>query len=427
MTSNPLATFVFVQLPSTAEIVVAGRFELSIGPAGPVGRFRYGQSYLARPDAFALDPIHLPLIAREFQTALNGGLFGVLRDAAPDFWGRTVIERRGIPDNELAYLLASSDLRVGALSFGPTPDPPPLRLDEAVPLHRIGQATTHAAAHEAALAGDDSIRTNVAELLEPSSGLGGARPKTVVVDDDGQFWIAKFPSRHDRWDNAIAEAAYARLAGECGIRVAETRILRVDNRRILLVRRFDQSPQRAGPVIRRPFLSAHTLLGLGDDVVDRRMWSYLELAHILRRISTHPQMDARELFQRAVFNALTTNIDDHPRNHAILWEGGGWCLSPAYDLTPSPAQSLDERRLAMDIGEIPGRNPRWANRANLLSGASHFGLSRDEANDIIAQIKVTVMERWRPIVAELGGSERFQDQIAHAFPEAYPGFEFDAV
>jgi serine/threonine-protein kinase HipA len=160
--------------------------------------------------------------------------------------------------------------------------------------------------------------------------------------------------------------------------------------------------------------------------MDRRMWSYIELAHLLRRVSSHPEADAKELFVRAVFNALTTNLDDHPRNHAVIWEGDGWRLSPAYDLTPSPAQSREERLLAMDVGDLPGRVPRWANRATLRSGARHFGFTEEEANEVISRLKAIVLERWRPIARELGGTQRFQDQIAHAFPDAYPGFEFEA-
>ena len=118
MTSEPLGTFVFIQLPTTGEVVVAGRFELEPNPAGHVGHFTYGRSYLARAHRIALDPIHLPLRRGSVRTALNGGLFGALRDAAPDFWGRVIIERMHYPGNELEYLLATSDTRVGALSFG---------------------------------------------------------------------------------------------------------------------------------------------------------------------------------------------------------------------------------------------------------------------------------------------------------------------
>jgi hypothetical protein len=30
------------------------------------------------------------------------------------------------------------------------------------------------------------------------------------------------------------------------------------------------------------------------------------------------------------FNALTSNNDDHPRNHAMIAPGNAWQLSPAY-------------------------------------------------------------------------------------------------
>jgi len=423
MTSSPDGTFVFVQLPSNEEVVVAGRFVLKSGSIGDVGRFRYGKSYLARENAIPLDPVHLPLVGKEFRTTLNGGLFGALRDVAPDFWGRTVIERSGQPANELEYLLATSDVRIGALSFGPTPDPPHLDYRGAVPLERLKRAASSAAAHEAAIAGMESDEELDPAFLDPSSGVGGARPKTVVIDEVGQLWIAKFPSRADRWDNALAEGTCLRLAAECGIRTPETRVIESGEKRILLVRRFDQSPGTSGPR-RRGVLSAHTLLGLSDNVVDRSGWSYIDLAHLLRRTSSSPRADARELFLRAVFNALVSNLDDHPRNHAIVRDTGGWRLSPAYDVTPSATQSQDERLLAMSIGEPGTDRPRWANRANLVSGAPHFGVAKDEADELISAMKARVMERWRPLVAELGGNDIFAVQIAHAFPNRYPGFEY---
>lgn len=423
MTSSPTSTFVFVQLPSTEEVVVAGRFVLQSVASGNVGRFRYGRSYLARENAIPLDPIHLPLVGKEFRTALNGGLFGALRDAAPDFWGRTVIERGGQPANELEYLLATSDVRIGALSFAPTPEPPDLDYGGAVPLEKLERAASSAAAHEAAIAGQKPDEELDPAYLDPSSGVGGARPKTVATAEDGQLWIAKFPSRSDRWDNALAETTCLRLAAECGIRAPETRIIEIGEKKILLVRRFDQAPGANGPR-RRAVLSAHTLLGLTESTVDRSGWSYTDLAHSLRRISTSPGGDARELFLRVVFNALISNLDDHPRNHAVVWDEGGWRLSPVYDLTPSAAQSQDERLLAMTVGQPGGNRPRWANRSNLVSGAEHFGLSKDEADEIISSMKARVIDRWRPLVVELGGGEVFAEKISHAFPDRYPGFEY---
>jgi serine/threonine-protein kinase HipA len=422
MPSERPGTFVFVQLPSTDDIVVAGRYELDTSYHEHVGYFTYGRSYLARDEAISLDPVHLPLRSGQFRTTLNEGLFGALRDAAPDFWGRVVIERTGSPADELDYLLATSDLRVGALSFGPSPTPPDPDYSAALPLSALDRAADAASAVEAGIAGEPVEFPIDQDLLNPSSGVGGARPKTIVIDDLGQLWIAKFPSRNDRFNNAAAEATCLKLAERCGIEVPEFRILDVGGRSILLIRRFDQRP---GP-IRRPFLSAHTLLGLGTSATQRTGWSYIDLAHVLRRISIDPEADARALYRRAIFNALISNLDDHPRNHAVLWSGG-WRLSPAYDLTPSVDRSQDQRRLAMAIGGDQSADPRWANRATIISSAGHFGSSEVEAERLISEMKEIVVSEWRAVAQDVAPKVEIEDQIEHAFPDGYPGFEYSSL
>ena len=85
---------------------------------------------MARPDAVAFDPIELKLAERVYETTALHGVFGALRDAGPDYWGRNLIERHvGKPQlTELDYLLHSPDDRAGALGFGLNQEPPaPLR------------------------------------------------------------------------------------------------------------------------------------------------------------------------------------------------------------------------------------------------------------------------------------------------------------
>jgi hypothetical protein len=68
--------------------------------------------------------------------------------------------------------------------------------------------------------------------------------------------------------------------------------------------------------------------------------SYLEnpqaVVEELPRIVSEPKKDAHESFRRICFNALISNLDDHPCNHALMAREQHWALSPAYDLTPSP-------------------------------------------------------------------------------------------
>ena len=87
-------------------------------------RFRYGRRYLQRKDRVAIDPIQLPLTSpdadREYITEEGFVLFNGIRDAAPDGWGRHLMERAAgaQPLSEFDYLVATGESRVGALAFG---------------------------------------------------------------------------------------------------------------------------------------------------------------------------------------------------------------------------------------------------------------------------------------------------------------------
>ncbi len=122
--------------------MTAGRYELDADRSGvPLGRFVYGKSYLARANAVEIDPVELKLAPRLYETILLNGVFGALRDAAPDYWGRLVIERALIRGalGEMDYLLQSADDRAGALGFGLNEKPPaPMRqFNKTLDLERL--------------------------------------------------------------------------------------------------------------------------------------------------------------------------------------------------------------------------------------------------------------------------------------------------
>ena len=370
----------------------------------------------ARPDAVPLDPIHLPLDARELRTVRLSGMFGALRDASPDAWGRRVIERvLGRADlDEVDYLLESPGDRAGALSFGLAPEPPaPMRdYNRVVQLAELVEA---AARIEQGAVGDP-VPPLLHDLVSPGTSLGGARPKNVVEDGDG-LCVAKFPQRCDRWNHAAVEAAMLALAGRCGIRVPVTRIETVGDARVLLVRRFDRERVDGG-YHRHRMASALTVLGADESPMDRREWSYLLLADELGRWSGAPREDRVELFRRMAFNALISNGDDHPRNHALIAPLREWRLSPAYDLTPQPAPSQERRDLAMLCGE----EGRIARRRNLRSAAPRFGLTREDADALIDEMEAVVAAGWRDEVVRHGGTAADVAAIQGAF--VYPGFEW---
>ena len=134
-----------------------------------------------------------------------------------------------------------------------------------------------------------------------------------------------------------------------------------------------------------------------------------------------PKRDAPELFRRMCFNALISNPDDHPRNHALLAKTRDWRLSPAYDLTPSPLISIEKRDLAM----ICGDQGRAANAANLLSQSARFLLPTPEAKAMVDAMRDRVKKTWYEIARGAGVSEKDCERIAGAF--AYPGFDLERV
>jgi serine/threonine-protein kinase HipA len=412
--------FVYVMLPGTISFVTAGKLVLGADRHGlATGRFVYGRSYLARPDAQPLDPIELPLSERTYATTRLKGVFGVLRDASPDYWGRRVIERHaGLAQlDEIDYLLHSPDDRAGALGFGLNVEPPaPSRTyNRTVDLARLQTLADQLIAQEAP-EDERAELEQIEDLLLLGTSMGGARPK-AVVEDGGRLWIAKFNRKDDPFNHARVEHAMLVLARECGLSTAESRLTRVAGRDVLLVKRFDREPHEGG-YRRARMLSALTLLRTGDSHQDRARWSYVLLVEELRRLSDQPQADAHELFKRMTFNALISNTDDHPRNHAVIALDSDFHLSPAYDLTPFPLVSVERRDLALAIGDLG----RHANAANLISQAPRFLLEREAAARVVDAMEAQVRAQWHRVARREGVSERDCEKIARAF--VYEGFRY---
>jgi serine/threonine-protein kinase HipA len=260
----------------------------------------------------------------------------------------------------------------------------------------------------------EAAAVQIEELLLIGTSMGGARPKAVVEDQDG-LWLAKFNRPDDRWNHARVEHATLVLARSCGLTTAESKIVSIAGRDVLLVKRFDREKSERG-YLRARMVSALTLLRAEDSPQARDRWSYVLLAEELRRACAEPQKDAPELFRRMCFNALISNTDDHPRNHAIVAKERDWKLSPAYDLTPTAPVSLEHRDLALAAGDAG----RYANAENLRSQSLRFLVRRDEADRLLADMEQRVDRTWYDVSRREGVSERDCALIAGAF--AYPGF-----
>jgi serine/threonine-protein kinase HipA len=408
--------FVYITLPGATSAVTAGKFVLERNQRGdPLGRFVYGRSYLDNPEAVPIDPVELQLSEKTYDTVQRNGVFGALRDAGPDYWGRRVIEKYAgkAQLGELDYLLESPDDRAGALGFGLNKVPPASqrKFNKTLDLETLQNLADALVKDDLP---NDPEAPQVQELMLLGTSMGGARPKAVVQDEDG-LWVAKFNQPDDRWNNTRVEHAMLRLALECGISTAESRIATIAGKDVLLIKRFDREKTPKG-YTRARMISGLTLLRADEAPAMRERWSYVILVEEMRRIVAEPKKDARELFRRVCFNALISNIDDHPRNHAFIAKDEDWKLSPAYDLTPAPLVAQERRDLAMQCGDMG----RYANAKNILSQHARFLLKEDEATIIVGDMKDQVAATWYETVRACSVSETDAETIRRAF--VYEGF-----
>ncbi|MFA7505152.1 MAG: HipA domain-containing protein [Burkholderiaceae bacterium] len=409
MATRERSCYVYIQLPGSLETVPCASLKVrALGADRFEGTFTYGRRYLERPNVVALDPFHLPLSTRAQRFTKLKGIPGAVRDASPDAWGRRVIQARlQRPEadiSEMEYLLHGPDDGAGNLSFGHAVTPPAPRR----PFNRTHQLPALIEA-VGRLERDGRLPQEVLESLEPGTSMGGARPK-VSVEDSDRIWLAKLPEKSERHNLQRIEYATLELARAAGLRVCTTRLERVGSFDVLMLERFDREWQPdAGAYLRHGFVSGLTVLDADDGYQGRERWSYPLLADELRRWSDKNAEDRRELFLRMVFNAMVTNNDDHPRNHALLHTQGGWRLSPAYDIVPTPLVSLERRDLALEVG----RFGRAASRYNLVSQSEVFGLTRDAARALIEEM-TQVVRGWREFFMARGVEPRSIEMLEPA-------------
>ncbi len=172
-----------------------------------------------------------------------------------------------------------------------------------------------------AVLGNTETADDLKLLLNEGSPLGGARPKSAVVDEDGSLAIAKFLKPDDDRSIPHGEVFALTLANRAGVNAARGRLETAAGRPVALIRRFDRDGDK-----RIPFLSAMSLLGLNDGDAA----TYTDIAEYIRMYSSAPNEDLRELWRRVVFGVKIGNLDDHLRNHGFLHDGDGkWRLSRA--------------------------------------------------------------------------------------------------
>ena len=401
---NVWVTLANAQKIPAGELVVAN----PDGQGRLPGQFRYSADYLDHPQAFALDPLHLPLTSENFNAERpHSGVHGVFEDSLPDDWGRRILARRyqlerkqqRIP--QLLALLGGQGM--GALSYGLDNVPPETGKD--VDGRHLEELQRLAGKFEEDAT---SVDEDLALLFQAGSSPGGARPKALIKNKDRSF-LAKFSSIRDQFDVVALEAATMDLARRAGVDAAPTNLVLCGTRKVLLVERFDIDTTNMG---RFHVISMQTLMK-AEGYYNA---GYRDLADIIRRVSTNPGQDLLKLFKQLLFNVMIGNTDDHLKNFCMIFHRDGWELSPAFDLVPNIGLNQEH---VLRIGS----DHVVANKEVLVQEAKIFGIKqRARANRIIADVFAEV-SRWEKVFREFGVPDRDIQTLGRDIEKRLAGIE----
>ena len=405
--------YVFADWEEFNEPMLVGTLRSDVVKAKEHFSFAYDQTWLLSKFVQQIDP-ELQLYAGE-QHNNEQQNFRVFLDSCPDRWGRLLMKRREAvvarqenrkPSilNESDYLLGVHDMyRMGALRFKLDIDGDFLDNNEqltAPPITSLRELEHAVSKLEDAedIDNPDYLKW-LNMLISPGSSLGGARPKSSVIDGDNHLWIAKFPSGHDDHDIAAWEFVVYQLAIDAGINMPECRLEKfASQHHTFLTKRFDRTPES-----RLHFTSA--MMQLGYDDGDEGA-SYLELAEFLTNHGSNTKGDLAELWRRIVFNIAVSNTDDHLRNHGFIYHKGGWLLSPAYDINPvTPAGGLH-----LNINE----DDNSLNYDLAMEVIDLFQLNKETAQQIKNKVLASIAN-WESVATKVGIGRAEQQLMAPAF------------
>lgn len=184
-----------------------------------------------------------------------------------------------------------------------------------------------------------------AMLSAGTTGVQGAAPKFLLTQNHAELWFAdaalpdaeakqhwlvKLPRGRHETDYAVLrnEAAYLRVARQCGLRVEGDPMHLAD---MLFVPRFDRIVTRNG-VERLAQETLASLAGLRGFGVPTPLFNLVSgfLPHV-----SNPAGEVIEFLKRDVLNMAMRNTDNHARNTSLQRLPDGTVqLTPLYDFAP---------------------------------------------------------------------------------------------
>ena len=348
------------------------------------------------------------------------GLPAFISDSLPGRWGNAVFDAWAAENNVSASEITSVDKlsfigkrSMGALEFEPAQAFDEQRSYQLAELYKKALEILHGR-EEVTVAGQDLTLSALYEVGTSAGGnhskaviainkeTGDVRSGQVMLPEGYKYYLLKFAeTRH--YPLTTIEMAYYDMATMAGIDMMPSELIEIGGESHFLTERYD----------RKNGEKVHTvsLAGMMPDAT-----SYEQLMDVCLKLQL-PYKECEEVYRRAVFNMLTTNVDAHIRNFEFMLEKGqtDWHISPAYDLTFScfnPHNKLDEYHYLSMNGKRTG-----VNHDDMLAFARRYMI--DNPNAIIKQCVDAVME-FRAIATKYGVSEHWQDVVERHFAEMTP-------
>ncbi len=414
MATGKLDIYVYAHWQGMPESKMIGILAAHYAKGKKAFSFEYEKDWIKSEQQLLLDPDIQFYSGPQYPTTKEN--FGVFLDSMPDTWGRTLMKRRAAQEakekNEKAPTLYEIDFllgvydesRMGALRFKLHPEDAFLDDNEYSPTPPWSSVRELQEAAKNFENDSDNEETKkwLAVLMAPGSSLGGARPKANILDEHGNLWIAKFPSKNDSIDKGAWEFLVYQLAINCGIDMAPSRIEKIaGNYHTFFTQRFDRAEGE-----RIHFSSAMTMTGNNEDTIRDNPASYLDLAEFIQNYGANIDENLEQLWRRIVFHIAVSNTDDHLRNHGFILTPKGWVLSPAYDVNPS----IDKDGLALNID----MDNNALDLDLVKSVGEYFRLNNEQMDSIIKEV-LDAVSQWKKIANKLGISRAEQELMASAF------------
>jgi len=358
--------------------------------------FKFDTDFLSRE--LEISPFKMKLSKEALRSEYQpfDGVFGVFNDSLPDGWGRLLLDRtliakgKSLADitllDRLAYVGKNG---MGALVYEP---------EEQFLIHKNTSFDLDNIYLESTKIINDIDSEYIEDLFEMGGSSGGARPKILIgyepntnkiVPNEVQLkpgfehWMVKFPSSNDVPGIANIEYAYYKLAKDCGIDMADSKLFKgKSGQNYFATKRFDREKNSR--------LHMHSAAGMMHDNFRVSNMDYGHLMDCAFKLEKHYSA-YEKVFRLAVFNVIFHNRDDHSKNFSFLMNAKGeWSFSPAYDLTFSNSSHGHHSTMIMGESKQPTSK-------DLLKMANHFGLKSGEK--IIQQVRESA-SKWKKYASD---------------------------